>query len=157
MVSENSAVGMKEPALSDGWVTVEADSWHFHMNTESVVGVQFVEAEDHGVPFLYYVRFSDTGEATLLRVYFPNPYLDDDDNPTEFQPEKLRFFEDFRDRYVGQEGIVFVRRERQPLRLMFRHRARPRASTTGRDRGHPRCRWEEQGSCSIRNAGQVLG
>ena len=114
VVSENSAVGMKEPALSDGWVTVEADSWHFHMNTESVVGVQFVEAEDHGVPFLYYVRFSDTGEATLLRVYFPNPYLDDDDNPTEFQPEKLRFFEDFRDRYVGQEGIVFVRRERQP-------------------------------------------
>ena len=114
VVSENTASGMKEPSLSDGFVTVEGESWHFHMKMDSVAGVQFVEAEDHGVPFLYYVRFSDAREETLMRVYFPNPHLDEDENPTDFQPEKLKLFEGFRDRYVGKEGIVFVRRPRQP-------------------------------------------
>ena len=114
VVSENNASGMKEPAFSDGYATVEADSWHFHLKTSSVKAIQFVEAEDHGIPYLYYVRFSDPKEETLLRVYFPNPYMDANDNPTEFQPEKLKLFEDFRDRYVGQEGITFVRRPKQP-------------------------------------------
>ena len=114
VVSENSGAGMKDPSFSDGYATVEADSWHFHMKLGSVEGVQFVEAEDHGVPFLYYVRFSDASEGTLLRVYFPNPHLDDDDNLTDFQPEKLKLFEDFRDRYVGLEGFSFVKRPRQP-------------------------------------------
>ena len=113
VVSENAAVGMKEPVVKEGYATVEADSWHFHLRTESVAGVQFVEAEDHGVPFLYYVRFSDSSEGTLLRVYFPNPHLDQNEEATEFQPERLRFFEDFRDRYVGQDGIAFVKRPRQ--------------------------------------------
>ena len=116
VVSENTAKNMMEPTFSDGYATVEAESWHFHLKMDSVAGVQFVEAEDHGVPFLYYVRFSDATEETLLRVYFPNPYLDESDNPTEFQPEKLKLFEDFRDRYVGQERIVFVKRQRQTSR-----------------------------------------
>ena len=114
VVSENAAVGMKEPTFDGGYATVGAGSWHFHLKTDSVAGVQFVEAEDHGVPFLYYVRFSDASEDTLLRVYFPNPYLDENENPTEFQPERLKVFEEFRDRYVGPEGIVFVKRPRQP-------------------------------------------
>ena len=80
---------------------------------ESVAGIQFVEAEDHGVPFLYYVRFSSGNEDTLVRCYFPNPYLDENDEPAAFQPEKLKYFEDFRDRYIGQEGIIFVQRPRQ--------------------------------------------
>ena len=79
VVSENTGKDMKEPTVGDGYITVGADSWHFHMKLDSVTGVQFVEAEDHGVPFLYYVRFSDAKEETLLRVYFPNPYLDDDE------------------------------------------------------------------------------
>ena len=112
VVAENTAKGMKEPEFGDPYVTVEADSWHFDMNRDSVAGVQFVEAEDHGVPYLYYVRFSDGGNETLVRAYFPNPYLDDDEKPTEFQPEKLKVFEGFRDRYVGQEGITFVQRPR---------------------------------------------
>ena len=114
VVSENTGTGMSEPTFSDGYATVEADSWHFHMKVRSVKGVQFVEAEDHGVPYLYYLRFSGAEEETLLRVYFPNPYLDDDDNPTDFQPEKLKLFEEFRDRYVGQDGISFVKRPKQP-------------------------------------------
>ena len=62
----------------------------------------------------YYIRFSnDTSdkEETLVRSYFPNPYLDADFNRTELQPEKLRAFEKMRDQYVGrEEGLVFVRR-----------------------------------------------
>ena len=113
VVSENTAMGMKEPGFSNGYAMVEADSWHLHLKMDSVAGVQFVEAEDHGIPFLYYIRFSDVNDETVLRCYFPNPYLDDDEKPAEFQPEKLKAFEEFRDRYVGQEGITFVRRPRQ--------------------------------------------
>ena len=113
-VSENTGTGMKEPTFNGGFTNVESDSWHVHLKTDSVAGIQFVEAEDHGIPYLYYVRFSDDKEETLLRVYFPNPYLDENDKTTEFQPEKLKLFETFRDNYVGQEGIVFVRRPRQP-------------------------------------------
>ena len=113
VVSENLNTGMKEPEFNNGYATVESESWHFHLKMDSVEGIQFVEAEDHGIPYLYYVRFSNAAGDTLLRCYFPNPYLDENEQPTDFQPERLRFFEEYRDRYVGQEGIVFVKRPRQ--------------------------------------------
>ena len=112
VVSENSSLAMQEPDFTDGYATVRAEAWHFHLNMGSVSGIQFVEAEDHGVPFLYYVRFSDPGGETLVRCFFPNPYLDDDDNPAEFQPEKLKVFHEMRDRYVGQENVIYVERPR---------------------------------------------
>ena len=63
----------------------------------------------------YYVRFSKGMEDTLARCYFPNPNLDENSQRTDFQPEKLKVFEEMRDRYVGREGIIFVRRPRQPV------------------------------------------
>ena len=114
VVSENSAEGMKEPTFDGAYGTVEADNWHFHLKMDSVAGVQFVEAEDHGTPYLYYVRFSDPQEDTLMRVYFPNPYLDENDKLADFQPEKLKAFEEYRDRYVDGGAVIFVRRPRQP-------------------------------------------
>jgi len=116
VVSENASLGMREPDFTDGYATVRSDAWHFHISMESVTGIQFVEAEDHGIPFLYYVRFSNEKEETLVRCYFPNPYLDDYDNTAEFQPEKLELFEELRDRYVGQEGIIFAKRPSSPSR-----------------------------------------
>ena len=110
VVSENHAHGIKQPEVSKGWATVEADNWHFHLPLETVDGIQFVEANSHGNMKSYYVRFSKDWEDTLVRCYFPNPYLDDDEKRTEFQPEKLKAFEEMRDRYVGREGIVFVER-----------------------------------------------
>ena len=112
VVSENSSVDMRESDFTDGYATVRAEAWHFHLNMKSVDGIQFVEAEDHGVPYLYYVRFADTGGETLVRCYFPNPYMDDDDNPAEFQPEKLAAFQEMRDRYVGQENVIYAERPR---------------------------------------------
>ncbi|MAF39707.1 MAG: hypothetical protein CL696_12655 [Chloroflexi bacterium] len=83
------------------------------MALEDVTGIQFVDAESHGDIHSYYVRFSGPGhEDTLVRSYFSNPNLDDNEKRTEFQPEKLHAFDEFRDRYVGQEGIVFVTRLR---------------------------------------------
>jgi putative heme iron utilization protein len=109
--SENSAKGIKEPEVSGKYVTIEADTWHLHLDLENVTGVQFVEAESHGDMRSYYVRFSGPRyEDTLVRSYFSNPNLDNDEKRTEFQPEKLKAFEEFRDRYVGREGIVFVTR-----------------------------------------------
>ena len=109
--SENSAKGIKEPEVAGKYVTIEADNWHFHMAWEDVTGIQFVEAESHGDMHSYYVRFSGPAyEDTLVRSYFPNPNLDSYEKRAEFQPEKLKAFEDFRDRYVGREGIEFVKR-----------------------------------------------
>ncbi len=103
--------GMK-PDFEDEWAMLEAGSWHVHLNLLKIDGVQFVDAEDnfHSFPRLYYVRMSDADERTTIRLYFPNPWLDDDERPTDFQPEKLKLFEDLRDRYVGSGGVVFVRR-----------------------------------------------
>ena len=96
------------------WATIESGEWHVHLDLDAVKGAQFVENSNHGhesmMPKLYYLRLSGAGEATLLRFYFPNPWLDDDEMPAEFQPERLRLFEDFCDCYVGREGIVFVER-----------------------------------------------
>ena len=109
--SENSSKGIKEPEISGNFVTIEAENWHFHLGLDNVTGIQFVEAENHGDLHSYYVRFSGPEyENTLVRSYFPNPNLDDNENRTDFQPEKLKAFEEFRDRYVGREGIVFVQR-----------------------------------------------
>ena len=103
--------GMK-PEFEDEWAMLEAGAWHVHLNLRSIDGVQFVEAEDkfHSFPKLYYVRMSDADGRTTIRFYFPNPWLDDDERPADFQPEKLRLFEGVRDRYVGTGGVVFVRR-----------------------------------------------
>lgn len=113
VVSENDSKGIKEPEYHDGFVTVEADNWHFHLKIDDVTGVQFVEAESHGDLLSYYVRFSNVKEETLLRGYFPNPYLGNDFQRTELQQEKLKVFEAMRDRYVGRDGIVFVHRPKQ--------------------------------------------
>ena len=113
-VSEMYTDGITEPTFDNGYATLESRSWHFHLKMDEVKGVQFVEAEDHGTPMLYYVRFSNATEETLMRCYFPNPYLDENDVAVEFQPDKLRAFEETRDRYVDQKGVVFVRRKREP-------------------------------------------
>ena len=118
VVSENDSKGIKEPEVSGRYMTMEADNWHFHVGLDRITGIQFVEAQSHGDLLSYYVRFSnDTTdkEETLVRSYFPNPYLDADFKRTELQPDRLRAFEEMRDQYVGrEEGIVFVRRVPQP-------------------------------------------
>ena len=112
--SENSSKGIKEPEVSGKYVTIEVDNWHCHLDLDLVTGIQFVVAESHGDMHSYYVRFSGPEfEDTLVRTYFPNPSLDNNEKRVDFQPEKVTAFEEFRDRYVGREGIVFVERPRQ--------------------------------------------
>ena len=112
--SENSSKGIKEPEVSGKYVTIEADNWHCHLDLDLVTGIQFVVAESHGDMHSYYVRFSGPEfEDTLVRTYFPNPSLDNNEKRVDFQPEKVTAFEEFRDRYVGREGILFVERPRQ--------------------------------------------
>ena len=103
---------LNEPHFEDGWAMVEAKDWHAHLNMATIDGAQFVEAKDnyHDFPKLFYARLSNAEGGTIIRFYFPNPWLDEDENRTDFQPEKLRAFEEFRDRYVGRGGIVFVQR-----------------------------------------------
>ena len=71
------------------------------MTLGAVEGARFVETDDRahgGIATLYYVRFSGAVQDTSIRCYFPNPWLDDSEKPTEFQPERLKAFEDFRHR-----------------------------------------------------------
>ena len=111
VASENTSKGIKEPDLSNGWYTIEADNWHFHLAEGSVNGIQFVEAVSHGGLSSYYVRFSKDWEDTLVRCYFPNPYLDDNNKRVDFQQDKYDAFLEMRDRYVGRdESIVYVKR-----------------------------------------------
>ena len=111
-VGEMHSDGTVAPRFDESWATIESGDWHLHLDMKAVAGVQFVEADDHGgsIPKLYYVRFSDADDGTVIRFYFPSPWLNDDEKPTEFQPERLKLFEEFRDRYVGWGGIVFARR-----------------------------------------------
>lgn len=100
----------------EGWATIEAEGWHVHLNMKAVESAQFVEAEDHGhnIPRLYFVRLADARGEALIRFYFPSPWLDSAEKPTEFQPERLKLFEGFRDRYVGRGEVVFSQERRRP-------------------------------------------
>ncbi len=113
-VSEMHAPPGIETEFDGRWATIEAGEWHVHLDLDKVTGAQFVENSNHGhesmMPKLYYLRMSGADETTLLRFYFPNPWLDDDERPTEFQPERLLAFEQFCGRFVGRDGIVFVER-----------------------------------------------
>ena len=113
-VSEMSLQQAPEVEFDGRWATIEARDWHVHLDLERVGGAQFVENSHHGheaMPKLFYVRLSNGEGATLLRFYFPNPWLDEDENPAPFQPERLRLFQDFRRRYLPQDDdIVFVHR-----------------------------------------------
>ena len=110
VVSENNCKGIKPPEIHNGFITIEADNWHFHLAEAEVDGIQFVEADSHGGLKSYYVRFSKGWEETLARCYFPNPYLDDDEKRTDFQDEKYQVFVAMKDKFVGKDGIVFVER-----------------------------------------------
>ena len=110
VVGEMYTNHLREPEFEGSNGTIWGDGWHVHFNLDRITGVQFVEAKDHGIPYLYYVRFSNSEEQTVLRVYFPNPYLDEEERLTEFQPQRLKLFELVRDKYVGTMGIVFARR-----------------------------------------------
>ena len=106
MFSENNSRGIGEPEVSGASITVKADNWHFHLNGNSVGGIQFVEA--YGDLSAHYVRFSDLQGETLLRAYLPKPGPDGaGGEPVEGNPA----FEEMRARYEGTEGIEYVRRE----------------------------------------------
>ena len=110
VVSENNGKGINPPETHNGFITIEADNWHFHLAEAEVDGIQFVEADSHGGLKSYYVRFSKGWEETLARCYFPNPYLDDDEKRTDFQDDKYQVFVAMKDKFVGKDGIVFVER-----------------------------------------------
>lgn len=109
-VSEMYADGKTAPKFNGHWAMMEAESWHFHLDLSLVKSAQFVEAEDHGAPVLYYVRLADDKDETILRCYFPNPYLDEDDKRVAFQAEKLKVFEDIRSEHEGKGPITYVKR-----------------------------------------------
>ncbi|MCH7653787.1 MAG: hypothetical protein IIB14_08940 [Chloroflexi bacterium] len=110
-VAEMYARDIQSTEFSGQWSMIESGDWHMHLDLATVSAVQFVDNADHGhdmMPKVYYARLSAADGTTLVRFYFPNPWLDDSESPTEFQPERLRAFEELRDRYVGKDGITSV-------------------------------------------------
>ncbi len=119
VIDSNGAVGelharnMRPIEFDSRWATIESQDWHIHLDLQAVDGAQFVVNSDHGheaMPKLYYLRLSDADGGTLLRFYFPNPWLDDEENPAPFQPERVQAFSDFCARYAEKDGVEFVER-----------------------------------------------
>ena len=110
VVSENNSVGMKEPEIENGYISLEATNWHCHIAVDEVTNAQFVLAQAHPDLVSYYVRFSQGYDKTLIRCYFPNPRLDGNHNRVDFQQDKLDIFEDKKNIYVNDDDIVFVDR-----------------------------------------------
>ena len=95
-----------------GWAELSGTDWHTHVNLDMVQSVEFVEQHDHGtIPFLYYVSFLDHTGQTIIQAYFASPYLDEKEQPVEFQAEKLRLFQEMRDRFISKQGFSFVVRQ----------------------------------------------
>ena len=110
-VAEMCARDIHTTDFAGQWAMIESGDWHMHLDLKTVSAVQFVDNADHGhdmMPKVYYARLSSAAGTTLVRFYFPNPWLDESESPTEFQPERLRAFEEIRDRYVGKDGITSV-------------------------------------------------
>ena len=105
MVSENYSRGIQEPWVHDGYVTVRADNWLFHIQPELVGGIEFVET--YGDLTSYYVRFCDHEGETLLRAYVPRPRGDGAEGTQTGNPA----FDELRARYAAIEGVEEVRRE----------------------------------------------
>ena len=106
IVNENESTGIHEPTMKGPSVTVTAANWHFHIRPERVAAIQFVVADAaHGELRMYYVKLVNDQSENMLRAFFPSPYMDEDDNAADFQPEKLNSYEEFRDRFVGRDGI----------------------------------------------------
>ena len=103
VASENTSKGIKEPDFSNGWYTIEADNWHFHLAEASVNGIQFVEAESHGGLKSFYVRFSKDWEETLVRCYFQIHICTATITAWITRPRSTMRSWEMRDRYVGRE------------------------------------------------------
>ena len=99
VASENTSNGIKEPDLSNGWWTIEADNWHFHLAEASVNGIQFVEAESHGGLKSFYVRFSRDWEGNAGQVLLSQPLPGRRQQPHRLPGGEVR-------RLPGDEGQV---------------------------------------------------
>lgn len=113
--------------VQDGWATVEAEGWHFHLDLSDVSSVAFVEQEDVCVPVSYSLRFLDGAGESLLHAYFPSPYVGEDERPIGYTPERLRAWHGARARWVGKPGfkVVTIKRagpavsEREPFEKLL--------------------------------------
>ena len=72
-VSEMYSDGKTEPQFHDRWGMIESGPWHLHLDMSSIKQAQFVEAENHGAPMLYYVRFSDAVRRDPRPRLLPQP------------------------------------------------------------------------------------
>ena len=47
VVSENDSKGIKEPEVEGGYMTVEADNWHFHIGVDQITMLMQTETVPH--------------------------------------------------------------------------------------------------------------
>lgn len=77
VVSENTPEGMREPVEERGSITVQAASWHFHLNASLVTEAHITEQPDmaHGQPnqLSRRVRLAGPGGKSPLRIYVQSP------------------------------------------------------------------------------------
>ncbi|HEV8471519.1 MAG TPA: hypothetical protein VGR82_01975 [Methylomirabilota bacterium] len=109
-----------EVTMLDGYMTVDVGAWHFHLCVEDHRGAATPEMArlrrvaraaffhtDGGscVPGSWGLRLWNGRGEQMITVFFPNPWLDDDDRrlPSP-RLEKTALWEDLRRRYAAGAG-----------------------------------------------------
>jgi hypothetical protein len=106
--------------MLDGYMTVDVGAWHFHLCVEDHRGAPTPEMArlrrvgraaffrtDGGscVPGSWGLRLWNGRGEQMITVFFPNPWLDDDDRRLQSpRLEKTALWEDLRSRYAEGAG-----------------------------------------------------
>lgn len=99
---------------SDEWIAAETEHWRLQIRKPTVAAVWFVEETSGAIPVGHSLRFVDQSGNSLVRAYFPSPYLDDVRNVVPFREGPLDLFREFFERYGRRPGVRHVQIGRVP-------------------------------------------
>jgi (2Fe-2S) ferredoxin len=128
----------KKCVLYDGYLTVIAGEWHFHLCIEETFGGPESETpvelrkqrlitkaafyrrlNPEGIPKSWGVQFWNGAEQQAMTIFLPNPYVEDENLVPEGKANfaKLELYNQLRDIYVlGRKPIPF---EKNPLKCAY--------------------------------------
>lgn len=90
------------------WIAAETEHWRLQIHRPSLAHVRFVEEAGGAIPVGHSIRFCDGAGNSLVRAYFPSPYMDEGRNVVPFRTGPLDLFRQFVERYRGRAGVELV-------------------------------------------------
>lgn len=99
---------------SDEWIAAETPHWRLQLRKPNVNAVWFVEETGGAIPVGHSLRFVDPSGSSLIRAYFPSPYIAEDRSVVPYREGPLDLFKQFYDRYGHLDGVQLVHIGRVP-------------------------------------------